>query len=66
MKKIVRAVVATAALAAGLLSVPTTAHAAGTPYLPGTLRPSVSQATQDQVRAHEGGKRVWVQLPPCP
>src|SRR5436305_12042822 len=49
MKKTVRAVVATAALAAGLLSVPTTAHAAGTPYLPGTLRPSVSQATQDQV-----------------
>lgn len=49
MKKIVRAVVATAALAAGLLSVPTTASAAGTPYVPGTLRPSVSQATQDQV-----------------
>ncbi len=49
MKKIVRAVVATAALAAGLLSVPTTANAAGTPYVPGTLRPSVSQATQDQV-----------------
>ncbi|WIY02923.1 glycosyl hydrolase family 8 [Amycolatopsis mongoliensis] len=48
MKKIVRAVVATAALAAGLLSVPTTAAAAGTPYVPGTLRPSVSQATQDQ------------------
>ncbi|MFI5589330.1 glycosyl hydrolase family 8 [Amycolatopsis sp. NPDC051758] len=49
MKKIVRAVVAAAALAAGLLSVPTTASAAGTPYVPGTLRPSVSQATQDQV-----------------
>jgi len=49
MRKIVRAVVATAALAAGLLSVPTTAFAAGTPYVPGTLRPSVSQATQDQV-----------------
>ncbi|SFW92006.1 glycosyl hydrolase family 8 [Amycolatopsis australiensis] len=48
MKKIVRAVVATAALAAGLLSVPSTASAAGTPYVPGTLRPSVSQATQDQ------------------
>jgi endo-1,4-beta-D-glucanase Y len=48
MKRIVRAVVATAALAAGLLSVPTTASAAGTPYVPGTLRPSVSQATQDQ------------------
>ncbi len=47
MKKIVRAVVASAALAAGLLSVPTTASAAGTPYVPGTLRPSVSQATQD-------------------
>ncbi|SEF36273.1 Endo-1,4-beta-D-glucanase Y [Amycolatopsis pretoriensis] len=47
MKRIVRAVVATAALAAGLLSVPTTASAAGTPYVPGTLRPSVSQATQD-------------------
>ncbi|WP_439377261.1 glycosyl hydrolase family 8 [Amycolatopsis lexingtonensis] len=47
MKKIVRAVVASAALAAGLLSVPTTAAAAGTPYVPGTLRPSVSQATQD-------------------
>ena len=49
MKRIVRAVVATAALAAGLLSVPATASAAGTPYVPGTLRPSVSQATQDQV-----------------
>jgi endo-1,4-beta-D-glucanase Y len=49
MKKIVRAVVAAAALAAGLLSVPATANAAGTPYVPGTLRPSVSQATQDQV-----------------
>ncbi|MEU0795318.1 glycosyl hydrolase family 8 [Amycolatopsis sp. NPDC005961] len=52
MKRIVRAVVATAALAAGLLSVPTVpaaASAAGTPYVPGTLRPSVSQATQDQV-----------------
>ncbi|VVJ19666.1 beta-1 [Amycolatopsis camponoti] len=48
MKRIVRAVVATAALAAGLLSVPATASAAGTPYVPGTLRPSVSQATQDQ------------------
>jgi endo-1,4-beta-D-glucanase Y len=51
MKRIVRAVAATAALAAGLLSVPTTASAgisAGTPYVPGTLRPSVSQATQDQ------------------
>ncbi|RSD16265.1 glycosyl hydrolase family 8 [Amycolatopsis eburnea] len=47
MKRIVRAVVASAALAAGLLSVPTTASAAGTPYVPGTLRPSVSQATQD-------------------
>ncbi|MEV4150062.1 glycosyl hydrolase family 8 [Amycolatopsis sp. NPDC049691] len=47
MKKIVRAVVATAALAAGLLSVPATASATGTPYVPGTLRPSVSQATQD-------------------
>src|SRR3954468_24955839 len=48
MKKIVRAVVATAALAAGLLSAPASASAAGTPYVPGTLRPSVSQATQDQ------------------
>src|SRR2546429_9531621 len=48
MKKIVRAVVATAALAAGLLSVPATASAAGTPYVPGTLRPSVSQAAQDE------------------
>jgi len=51
MKRIVRAVAATAALAAGLLSVPATAAAgisAGTPYVPGTLRPSVSQATQDQ------------------
>ena len=49
MKKTVRAVVTAAALAAGLLSVPTAASAAGTPYVPGTLRPSVSQATQDQV-----------------
>ncbi len=49
MKKIVRAVVTAAALAAGLLSVPAAASAAGTPYVPGTLRPSVSQATQDQV-----------------
>ncbi|MEQ0562389.1 glycosyl hydrolase family 8 [Amycolatopsis sp. NEAU-NG30] len=48
MRKIVRAVVATAALAAGLVSVPASASAAGTPYVPGTLRPSVSQATQDQ------------------
>lgn len=48
MKKIVQAVVASAALAAGLLSVPRTANAAGTPYVPGTLRPSVSQAVQDQ------------------
>ncbi|MEV6645940.1 glycosyl hydrolase family 8 [Amycolatopsis sp. NPDC051371] len=48
MKRTIRAVVATAALAAGLLSVPATASAAGTPYVPGTLRPSVSQATQDQ------------------
>ncbi|MET8850979.1 glycosyl hydrolase family 8 [Amycolatopsis sp. NPDC004625] len=47
MKKVVRAVVVSAALAAGLLSVPTAASAAGTPYVPGTLRPSVSQATQD-------------------
>lgn len=49
MKIAVRAVVAAAALAAGLLSVPSVASAAGTPYVPGTLRPSVSQATQDQV-----------------
>lgn len=49
MKIAVRAVVAVAALAAGLLSVPSVASAAGTPYVPGTLRPSVSQATQDQV-----------------
>ncbi|MCR6490173.1 glycosyl hydrolase family 8 [Amycolatopsis sp. OK19-0408] len=48
MKRIVQAVVASAALAAGLLSVPATANAAGTPYVPGTLRPSVSQAAQDQ------------------
>ncbi|MDQ7809419.1 glycosyl hydrolase family 8 [Amycolatopsis sp. A133] len=47
MKRVVRAVVVSAALAAGLLSVPTGASAAGTPYVPGTLRPSVSQATQD-------------------
>ncbi|MBE8520750.1 licheninase [Amycolatopsis sp. H6(2020)] len=47
MTRIVRAVVVSAALAAGLLSVPTSASAAGTPYVPGTLRPSVSQATQD-------------------
>ena len=49
MKIAVRAVVAVAALAAGLLSLPSVASAAGTPYVPGTLRPSVSQATQDQV-----------------
>ena len=48
MKRVVRAVVVSAALAAGLLSVPASASAAGTPYVPGTLRPSVSQATQDQ------------------
>ena len=47
MTRVVRAVVVSAALAAGLLSVPTSASAAGTPYVPGTLRPSVSQATQD-------------------
>ncbi|WP_086844602.1 glycosyl hydrolase family 8 [Amycolatopsis kentuckyensis] len=47
MKRVVRAAVVSAALAAGLLSVPTSASAAGTPYVPGTLRPSVSQATQD-------------------
>ncbi len=47
MKRVIRAAVVSAALTAGLVSVPAVASAAGTPYVPGTLRPSVSQATQD-------------------
>ena len=47
MKRVIRAAVVSAALTAGLVSVPAAASAAGTPYVPGTLRPSVSQATQD-------------------
>lgn len=52
MKKTVRTVLVAAALVAGLVGTTGSAGAAttqGTPYVPGTLRPSVSQAAQDQV-----------------
>ncbi|MFE0023832.1 glycosyl hydrolase family 8 [Amycolatopsis sp. NPDC059021] len=51
MKRPVRALAAVAAFAVGLLGMPSQAVAApagGTPYVPGTLRPSASQAAQDQ------------------
>ncbi|GAA4529508.1 glycosyl hydrolase family 8 [Amycolatopsis samaneae] len=51
MRKPVRALAAVAALAVGMLGIPGQAAAAasgGSPYLPGTLRPSASQAAQDQ------------------
>ncbi|ANN22193.1 licheninase [Amycolatopsis orientalis] len=54
MRKTVRTVLAAAALTAGLVATTAPATAAttqGTPYLPGVLRPSVSQATQDAALA---------------